>query len=159
MDRAAAGRRNVDPVAAVRVERLGAARVEAARQAFSVMAETFGEGHEELSDAYVGELLARADFWAIAAIDGDEVVGGLTAHTLPMTRAEAAELFIYDLAVRPDRQRQGIGRMLVAHLVAEAAGAGIGVVFVPADDGDEHALDFYRSIGGRPSPVTIFDLG
>ena len=40
-------------------------------------------------------------------------MGGLTAHALPMTRSPEAELFIYDLAVRADRQRRGIGRTLV----------------------------------------------
>jgi hypothetical protein len=28
-------------------------------------------------------------------------VGGLTAHTLPLTRAEASEIFIYGIAVVP----------------------------------------------------------
>jgi aminoglycoside 3-N-acetyltransferase I len=38
----------------------------------------------------------------------------------------------------------------------EAARAGIETLFVPADDEDEHALDFYRALGGVPAPVTIF---
>lgn len=78
---------------------------------------------------------------------GDEIVGGVTAHTLPMTRTESAELFIYDLAVPADQQRQGIGRGLIATLRDAATTAGIQVVFVPADDDDVHALDFYRALG------------
>jgi aminoglycoside 3-N-acetyltransferase I len=76
-----------------------------------------------------------------------------------MTRHERTELFIYDLAVRDDQQRRGIGRQLVEALVAEASEHGIDVVFVPADDEDTHALAFYESLGGRAAPVTMFDLG
>jgi aminoglycoside 3-N-acetyltransferase I len=76
-----------------------------------------------------------------------------------MTRHQRSEWFVYDLAVRKDRQRRGIGRRLVDALVSDAARRGIDVVFVPADNDDDHALAFYTSLGGRPSPVTMFDLG
>jgi aminoglycoside 3-N-acetyltransferase I len=127
-----------------------------AKAVFSLMATVFEEREEELGDEYVAGLLARPDFWAVAAIDGDDVVGGLTAHTLPMTRKRGSEIFIYDIAVRPDRQRRGVGRALVACLRAEAAAEGIDTLFVPADDQDEHAILFYRALGGDPSPVTFF---
>lgn len=47
-------------------------------------------------------------FWAFAALVGKEVVG-ITGFNLPLTRLERRELFIYDLAVKVDRQRKGIG--------------------------------------------------
>ncbi len=127
---------------------------------FAMMAEVFREPGEapgkSLSDAYVDRLLARPDFWAIAALAGDEVVGGVTAHTLPMTRAECSEIFIYDIAVRSDQQRKGVGRQLMTALRESAAGMGIHDVFVPADNDDLHALEFYRALGGVAAPVTHF---
>jgi aminoglycoside 3-N-acetyltransferase I len=120
------------------------------------MADVFEEPCESLSDRYLDALLSGEAFWVLAALLGEEVVGGLTAHTLPMTRTESTELFIYDVAVRADRQRQGIGRQLVMGLCAAADDAGIGDVFVPADTTDEHALDFYRMLGGVPASVTMF---
>ena len=140
----------------IRTTRLAARDRQTARALFAMMAETFAEPCEPLGDAYLDRLLGREDFWAIAALAGDDVVGGVTAHALAMTTAEASELFIYDIAVRADQQGRGVGRRLVAALRDAAAAVGIGVVFVAADNEDGHALDFYRALGGRPSPVTVF---
>ena len=93
-----------------------------------------------------------------ATCDGN-VVGGLTAHTLPMTAFEGAEVFLYDIAVDADYRRRGFGRRLVAALRSEANRLGIRTVFVPADDEDTHALDFYTALGGTPSRVTLFEFG
>jgi aminoglycoside 3-N-acetyltransferase I len=145
-----------DASTSVQIQRLRADNRDLARHLFAVMAEVFHEPGERLSDSYLDALLGRETFWVVAAISHDEVVGGLTAHTLPMTRTESAEVFIYDVAVRADRQRQGIGRQLVTALCAAATAAGFGDVFVPADTTDSHALDFYRALGGVPAPVTMF---
>jgi aminoglycoside 3-N-acetyltransferase I len=140
----------------MRLKRLKAGDRELAKVLFTVMAEVFGEGSGELSDGYIDQLLDREDFWAIAAFTDNDIVGGLTAHTLPMTRAQSSEIFIYDIAVRSEHQRKGIGRRLIAELRAQAADMGIQDLFVPADNEDVHALDFYRALGGEAAPVTIF---
>lgn len=144
------------PHEAVQVERLSTADRDRARALFTLMAEAFGEPHDPLDDGYLERLLGREDFWALAASEGGHLVGGLTAHTLPMTRTAASELFIYDLAVREDRRRRGIGRALMAALMAAAPAHGIHEIFVPADQGDDHALAFYRSLGGVPAAATVF---
>jgi aminoglycoside 3-N-acetyltransferase I len=140
----------------MKIVRLVSGNTALAKGMFSVMAAVFGEPGGELSDEYVAGLLADHHFWAIAAMEGDQVVGGVTAHTLPMTRNQSSEIFIYDLAVRLDRQRQGIGRRLIRHLCEVGAAQGIETVFVAADNEDDHAVDFYRALRGAASPVTVF---
>jgi aminoglycoside 3-N-acetyltransferase I len=140
----------------IRTKRLTVADRELARALFAMMAEVFGEAGESLSDAYLDRLLGRVDFWAIAAVVDDEIVGGLTAHALALTRAERSEMFIYDIAVRKDRQRMGVGRHLMTSLFEAADAVGIHDVFVPADNEDLHALDFYRALGGVADSVTFF---
>jgi aminoglycoside 3-N-acetyltransferase I len=127
-----------------------------ARRLFALMADVFGEGPAALSDAYLERLLLSDGFWVIAAFVRGDLVGGLTAHTLAMTRKESSELFIYDIAVLPSHQRQGVGRLLVTTLLDAAARLGIRDVFVPADNEDTHALDFYRALGAAASAVTFF---
>ena len=140
----------------VSVRRLAAGDGDLARALFSTMAVVFETRSEPLRNAYIDRLLGSSSFWAIAAFEGEDITGGLTAHTLPMTSGERAEIFIFDIAVREARQRQGVGRRLVAALLESAACEGMGVVFVPADNEDTHALDFYHALGGQASPVTFF---
>jgi len=135
---------------------LTAADLTLARDLFAMMATTFDEEAKPLGEAYLRRLLSREDFWTIAAFVGEHLAGGLTAHALPMTRVEARELFIYDLAVHTPFQRRGVGRALVAALTESASALGVHTVFVPADDEDAGALEFYRAIGGQASPVTVF---
>ena len=125
-----------------------------ARDLFTLLTEVFGETSKPLSDAYLDALLRRESFVAIAAIADGTVVGGLTAHILPMTRSECAEVFVYDVAVSAHYQRQGIGRELINALSRDVARNA--EIFVAADTEDSHALDFYRGLGGVAAPVTMF---
>lgn len=144
----------------IRAKRLTSGDREEARTLFKLMAEVFSEDCSDvLRDGYVDQLLERREFWAIAAFSGGEIIGGVTAHTLPMTRSESSEIFIFDLAVRPDYQRHGVGRRLVTALRELASEVGIHEVFVAADNQDVDALDFYRALRGVASPVTIFTFG
>lgn len=138
------------------VSRLVVGQQALAKRVFSMMAEVFGEEHEDLRSEYVAQLLKHEGLWVLAATLDDEIVGGLTAHTLPMTRSESSEIFIYDVAVRADHRRRGVGRLLMSHLARIASEAGILDSFVPADDDDAHALEFYRSLGGKESRVSFF---
>jgi aminoglycoside 3-N-acetyltransferase I len=140
----------------MKLQKLNSADRNLARALFTLMADVFGENHEELTNDYIDYLLGQQSFWAIAAIADDGIAGGITAHTLPMTRTMSSEIFVYDIAVRRDHRRSGVGRLLVNDLRTKAAQAGIGVVFVPVDNDDVAALDFYRFLGGIASPVTLF---
>lgn len=142
---------------ALQVRRLGPGDEGAARETFAMMAQALDDaGRGVLGPAYLHRLLARDDFWAFTAFSGPLVVGGLTAHLLPMTRAESTELFIYDLAVHASHRRRGVGSRLVAALCTAAAEAGVVDIFVPADNSDTEALDFYRALGCTAAPVTHF---
>jgi aminoglycoside 3-N-acetyltransferase I len=118
---------------------------------FSMMASVLALGAD-----YVTRLLSRNDFCALAALEDGKPIGGLTAFILPLTRSELAELFIYDIAVQRAHRRRGIGRQLVDTIRGLAADAGIATTWVPAEDNDAGALEFYRAIGGAPAPATIF---
>ncbi|WP_125617067.1 GNAT family N-acetyltransferase [Specibacter cremeus] len=143
-------------MSAIDVRRLVRGEHAAARGLFAMMAGVFGEDSEPLGDDYLDRLLGAESFWALAAFAGPDIVGGLTAHTLPMTRCPSSELFIYDLAVHPAHQRRGIGGRLVRELRDAAAQIGLHEIFVLADTEDQQALDFYRAQRAVGSSVTLF---
>lgn len=139
------------------IERIGAGQRNRAKELFALLSEVLGDKTGPVSDAYVDRLLQQDSFWAFAAIEDERVIAGLTAHVLPMTNAERAELLMYDVAVAGTHQRQGIGQQLIEAARKEASSHGIQVVFVLADNPDAHALRFYRKMGGIGSPVTLFE--
>ena len=89
--------------------------------AFNLLIHLFNEVFEEDEPAISSEtnlfkLLSNTHFVALAAFYENEIVGGLTAYELPMYYLENSEMFLYDLAVKPDYQRMGIGKRLLHRL-------------------------------------------
>jgi ribosomal protein S18 acetylase RimI-like enzyme len=105
---------------------------------------------------YLQILLEKEHVIFYVALAGEEVIGGLTAYVLNSVYFAAAEIYIYDLAVKTAHQRKGIGTRLVAELKNHCAKLGHKEVFVQADLEDRHALDFYRKTGGLPENVIHF---
>lgn len=140
------------------IRRLGAADAAIWQAVNHVYALAFE--HEEAPAATLSGLAAILDspsLWAFAVMDGDAVVGGLTAHVLPNLYTGGQMAMIYDIAILPQYQRQGLGMRLMQALQAHALASGVRDIWVPADEEDVHALDFYRKAGGRPSKVVHFD--
>ena len=69
---------------------------------------------------------------------------------------EHSEIFLYDLAVKPELQRMGIGKRLLLALKDHCARHGIEEFFVPAHAEDEHAIEFNHSTGGKSERLINF---
>jgi aminoglycoside 3-N-acetyltransferase I len=107
--------------------------------------------------AYLTHLLGRDTFVAIAALDGDTVVGAIAAYELPKFEQARSEFYIYDLAVAESHRRRGIATAMINALREIAASRGGSVVFVQADYGDDPAIALYESLGVREE-VLHFDI-
>ena len=108
-------------------------------------------------DLYLARLLGSDTFIAIAAREGEQVVGGLTGYVLPKFEQPRTEFYIYDLAVASTHRRQGIATAMIQELRRLAAARGIYIIFVQADYGDEPAVAFYTKLGKRED-VMHFDI-
>ena len=108
------------------------------------------------SEANSLRLLDNERFIAIVALSENEIVGGLTAYELPMYYSDSSEIFLYDMAVKPEYQRMGIGKGLIQSLKEHCIKNGIQDFFVMAHEEDEHAIEFYRTTGGRAEKVVNF---
>jgi aminoglycoside 3-N-acetyltransferase I len=127
----------------------------------------FGEAFGDV-DTYVGKrpapayqrrLLGGSHFIALAAMDGEAVVGGLAAYELPKFEQERSEIYIYDLAVAATHRRRGIASALIGALRGEARRRGAYVIYVQADTGPEDAaaIALYSRLGIRED-VLHFDI-
>jgi aminoglycoside 3-N-acetyltransferase I len=132
---------------------------------FHGLLSVFGEAFEDVetygkarpSDAYLNQLLASDTFIALAAMKGDEVVGGLAAYELKKFEQERSEIYIYDLAVALPHRRIGIATALIEELQRIASQRGAYVVFVQADLEDAPAIALYSKLGRRED-VLHFDI-
>ncbi len=117
----------------------------------------FGKAFEEMEtytraqpgDAYLEELLDGNIFIAVVALQGDTVIGGLTAYELKKYEQERSEVFIYDLAVDAAHRRKGVATALIEHLKPIAAGRGAYVIIIESDVPDPPAEALYTKLGTR----------
>src|SRR5258706_10149624 len=90
------------------------------------------------SEANSQQLLDDDRFIVLVALADNEVVGGLTAYELQKYYSDTSEIFIYDLAVKPEYQRMGIGKGLIQSLKEYCLKHGIKEFFVMAHEEDKH---------------------
>jgi aminoglycoside 3-N-acetyltransferase I len=107
---------------------------------------------------YLKNLLQKDNVLFFAAEVDNITIGGLTAYTLPSIYREDNEVYIYDLAVDQKYQRQGIGTSLMKYFLAEMKKQGVKYVYVQADKVDDHAIAFYKKLGGVEEDVFHYDF-
>ncbi len=110
----------------------------------------------EPDEAYLAKLLENPAFVVIAALNGNDIIGGLTAYELPGYYSEQSELFLYDIAVRQELQQTGIGKSLIAALRDYCRDKDIREMFVAANEEDVDAVRFYHATGGQPLKAVHF---
>ena len=107
-------------------------------------------------------------FWVAIepTIDGDAVVG-ITALDDAAGESSGTPLAdfidlsqrtarLYHVMVVPERQRRGIGRLLLDAAVQWARGTGYETIILETTSEQEAAVDFYRALGFREIGRTMF---
>lgn len=143
------------------VRQLASADLNLMRDLLGVMGGAFQEMETytgaQPDDAYLTRLLDGDSFIALAALDGQTVIGGLAAYELHKFEQQRSEIYIYDLAVAEARRRQGVATALIQRLKQIGAGRGAYVIFVQADPPDAPAVALYDKLGAREE-VLHFDI-
>ncbi|NND31320.1 MAG: GNAT family N-acetyltransferase [Saprospiraceae bacterium] len=91
------------------------------------------------------KLLNNPGSVVLVAMHHGKVTGGLTAHILQTYEWPSPTVYVSDLAVSADYQRQGIGKRLIEGLKNFCAGQGYQQFFIQAESDDHQAVNFYRS--------------
>ena len=98
----------------------------------------------------------------VVALDGDLVVGFVSAVVYLHPDKPAPELWINEIGVTPTHQRQGIGKALMQAILDEARRSGCSEAWVLTERDNRAAMAMYTSVGGAessPDPVMFtFEL-
>jgi aminoglycoside 3-N-acetyltransferase I len=145
----------------VTIRQISPADLDLMKKLLAMFGKAFGEpatyGDAVPGDAYLQRLLGKPHFIALAALQGEAVVGGLASYELEKFEQERSEIYVYDLAVAEGCRRQGIATALIAALQRIGAMRGAYVIFVQADPGDDPAIALYSKLGMRED-VHHFDI-
>jgi ribosomal protein S18 acetylase RimI-like enzyme len=82
----------------------------------------------------------------LVAFEGDIPVGFVLAYELPRRHGDRSIVFVYEIDVREDRQRRGVGTALMQELAQHARERGIAEGFVLTEASNERAMAFYASL-------------
>ena len=108
-------------------------------------------------DDYLQSLLAKPHFIVVAALQGNDLVGGLAAYELDKFERDRREIYIYDLAVAKEHRRKGVATGLIEALKGIAKERRAYVIYVQADRADAAAIALYESLGTKEE-VHHFDI-
>jgi aminoglycoside 3-N-acetyltransferase I len=140
------------------VKRLKKNDINSFKSLIKMFNEVFENNKLELpKKGYLKKQLSKPDFVAFAAFQNKKLAGGMTAFILPKYYSKGSEIFIYDVAVRKQYQRKGIGKMMMDALKDYSKKEKIKDIFVAANVEDKHALDFYNATGGKAEQVVHFN--
>jgi aminoglycoside 3-N-acetyltransferase I len=141
------------------IKKLKQSDLEDFQKLISVFNEVFETDTPDIaSESHLKKLLSDHNFMALAAFENEDIIGGLTAYEMPMYTADCSELYIYDLAVKKDLQRHGIGKKLISALKDYCRLHDIKTIFVEAHKEDKDAINFYHSANGEPEKVIHFNF-
>jgi ribosomal protein S18 acetylase RimI-like enzyme len=112
----------------------------------------------EISRQKASAHLADEDLVALAALEGDDLVGFIYGFVL--RRFECTSLFIYSVDVAEHARRRGVGAAMFAALHNRAKSAGWDEAFVFTNASNAAAMALYQSAGGiRPNQDDVmFDF-
>ncbi|MFT4600415.1 MAG: aminoglycoside 3-N-acetyltransferase I [Arenicella sp.] len=114
-----------------------------------IFIEVFKEDAPALNEEQFKQLRDNRSFIAIGATVGFELVGGLAAHIVTNYYKGGLDLFIYDIAIKPDHQKKGIGNELIKFAKQFCIDHKIKEMYVSAESVDEKALSYYRNSEGK----------
>ena len=98
------------------------------------------------------ELLTDERTLFLAAFDDSTPIGFVLAYVLQRRHGDHEHLFVYEIGVRADVRRSGVGTALMQRLAGLARERGLRDAFLLTNESNAAAMAFYAAIGGvRPN--------
>jgi aminoglycoside 3-N-acetyltransferase I len=141
----------------VEIKKLGKEEIDRFMELIRLFEDVFEMKNFKMPDkGHLEQLLKKDSFFVFVALINNKIAGGLTSYTFEQYYSPLPLVYIYDLAVKVQFQRKGIGKMLISGITDYCKKIGVEEVFVQADEVDGYALDFYHSTGATAEKVVHF---
>ena len=108
------------------------------------------------SYAVAGAVINPATAWQRVVLDGDEVVGFVSANFDPEAEQERFRSVLWRINVDADDQGRGVGRFAVEKLIEEARARGMDRVNVIYEAGEGGPEAFFSRVGFEPVDETEY---
>ena len=115
------------------------------RNLIEIFKEVFENNGPIPDNDHLGKLLSNPDFMAFIVRLNGKVIGGLTIYVLHGYYSTRPVAYIYDVAIAPHFQGQGLGKALMAEVCRFCTQNGFEEAYVEAESEDIDAVGFYRS--------------
>jgi aminoglycoside 3-N-acetyltransferase I len=145
-------------VSDIKYYRLASKNITELRALLELYIHVFGDQKMPEDTSYLSKRIASENTLFFVAEQDGVILAGATAYILPSIYGDYDELYIYDMAVHADRQRQGIGSALLGYIKEYAKAHGVRYIYVQADTEDIHARNFYKKNGGIEEDVRHYDF-
>ena len=126
------------------IQKLSSDSLEDFKALIEIFKDVFENDEPIASDEQLGKLLSDPNFIVFVIKSNTIVLGGLTIYVLRRYFGVKPSAYIYDVGIRPEFQRQGLGKALIAEVCNFCKLNDFEDAYVEAESDDIDAVGFYR---------------
>lgn len=98
-------------------------------------------------DSAILSFLKNRNNFLLLAIQNDQVLGSLNGYSLQHPHSLQPQFLLYEIDVRPEQRRKGIGQALINEFIKEARDANAFEIWVLSNEANSAAIELYKKCG------------
>jgi ribosomal protein S18 acetylase RimI-like enzyme len=116
-------------------------------EALALQAMVEVHGHTDVEFHVLSESLRDLSIYIFLAVENNRVLASLNGYALQRPHRYAHQFLLYEIDVRPECRRQGIGKALLQSFIQLARTSGASEIWLLSNESNAAAMQLYRSCG------------